>query len=676
MKKTSKAKYALLSVGLAAALAFTAFVPVACSCTPIEAPEFEIKKIIDFADGANTDVFFASDGWNNGGSFNVEWDASAVTYEDDVAKLSVIEAPESATKPYYGAELRSAKWYHYGYYSVSMKPSNVPGSVSTFFTYTGPSELGADGEANPWDEIDIEFLGTDTTRVQFNYYVDGNNTKKGHEKWYDLGFDASEAFHTYGFLWEKDRITWYVDNEPVYQVEREDSAEGIPETPSRIMMSHWVVNEDGEKWAGAAYDGSATESVYQWVGCTSEPQDPYVEETPEVPAGDVTFTAGEDIGLTFVNSDNVGNPYTIDQPEDKKSAEVTYTEIGQTYANLVAAVADEDEGKNAYGMTLTNNGEAAVNVRVDVRDTVNIVSDSSGVTYPETPRHSCLNTNAFYREAGTEEWTSATTDNSWGGSTFVFEAGKTYELIVVYDTETFTCQDIVLTGEYSVSDITIFIDSHVANGPYSGDVKIEHINFGTATVTEGEEPETPVEPPVTTVNIEQGATYQVNPIEDAATVAFENYTGNTSDGTYTVEKGADNKSATITYTKDGVLSSWKNAAVDYAPEAGTNVFVVKIKNNGDVTANVRINMMTYSPEQATLNAGATQDGVGVLTDIEYGGSFFTVNAGATITAVVYYTGAPTQVQFMIDSHVSDLETVSGSITISDFAFGTATPVKA
>lgn len=51
MKKTSKAKYALLSVGLAAALAFTAFVPVACSCTPIEAPEFEIKKIIDFADG-------------------------------------------------------------------------------------------------------------------------------------------------------------------------------------------------------------------------------------------------------------------------------------------------------------------------------------------------------------------------------------------------------------------------------------------------------------------------------------------------------------------------------------------------------------------------------------------------------------------------------------------------
>lgn len=663
MKKTSKAKYALLSVGLAAALAFTAFVPVACSCTPIEAPEFEIKKIIDFADGANTDVFFASDGWNNGGSFNVEWDASAVTYEDDVAKLSVIEAPESATKPYYGAELRSAKWYHYGYYSVSMKPSNVPGSVSTFFTYTGPSELGADGEANPWDEIDIEFLGTDTTRVQFNYYVDGNNTKKGHEKWYDLGFDASEAFHTYGFLWEKDRITWYVDNEPVYQVEREDSAEGIPETPSRIMMSHWVVNEDGEKWAGAAYDGSATESVYQWVGCTSEPQDPYVEETPEVPAGDVTFTAGEDIGLTFVNSDNVGNPYTIDQPEDKKSAEVTYTEIGQTYANLVAAVADEDAGKNAYGMTLTNNGEAAVNVRVDVRDTVNIVSDSSGAGYDDgTPRHSCLNTNAFYREAGTEEWTSATTDNSWGGSTFVFEAGKTYELIVVYDTETFTCQDIVLTGEYSVSDITIFIDSHVANGPYSGDVKIEHINFGTATVTEGEEPETPELEPV----IEEGATYAANPLsgEDAVAMTF-------AASAYTVTAAADNKSMDVTYT--GVKgNAYAVVNAMYASEAGDNAFSFKVTNNGDAAVNLRVNLLNSG---ANVNVGATQDGVGVRTDMEWGGSFFTVDPDETITGVVYFGAEITEVQFMPDSSIGDETARSGNLSFSEYKFGAFEPVK-
>ena len=29
------------------------------------------------------------------------------------------------------------------------------------------------GERNPHDEIDIEFLGKDTTHVQFNFFVDG-----------------------------------------------------------------------------------------------------------------------------------------------------------------------------------------------------------------------------------------------------------------------------------------------------------------------------------------------------------------------------------------------------------------------------------------------------------------------------------------------------------------------
>lgn len=67
-----------------------------------------------------------------------------------------------------------------------MQPISNPGVVSSFFTYTGPSDN------NPWDEIDIEFLGKDTTKVQFNYYTNGVG---GHEFLYDLGFDASESYH-------------------------------------------------------------------------------------------------------------------------------------------------------------------------------------------------------------------------------------------------------------------------------------------------------------------------------------------------------------------------------------------------------------------------------------------------------------------------------------------------
>lgn len=35
--------------------------------------------------------------------------------------------------------------------------------------------------------------------MQFNYFTDSRGS---HEFLYDLGFDASEEFHTYGFDWQ------------------------------------------------------------------------------------------------------------------------------------------------------------------------------------------------------------------------------------------------------------------------------------------------------------------------------------------------------------------------------------------------------------------------------------------------------------------------------------------
>lgn len=106
-----------------------------------------------------------------------------------------------------------------------MKPIKNDGVVSSFFTYTGPSDN------NPWDEIDIEFLGKDTKKVQFNYFTNGIGS---HEFIYDLGFDAREEFHVYDFEWRKDSITWYVDGAVVHTV-----TEDIPSTSAKIMMNVW-----------------------------------------------------------------------------------------------------------------------------------------------------------------------------------------------------------------------------------------------------------------------------------------------------------------------------------------------------------------------------------------------------------------------------------------------------
>lgn len=187
-----------------------------------------------------SDKFEFSDGWSNGSMFNCTWRRSNGKIYDGTMKLIIDSDGEGIVPPYSGAEFRSRDFYGYGMYEVVMKPIKNDGVVSSFFTYTGPSDN------NPWDEIDIEFLGKDTTKVQFNYFTDG---KGNHEYLYDLGFDASEDFHTYGFDWQADGITWYVDGEAVYTAE-----ENLPSTPSKIMMNVWPgTGVDG--WLNA-FDGT------------------------------------------------------------------------------------------------------------------------------------------------------------------------------------------------------------------------------------------------------------------------------------------------------------------------------------------------------------------------------------------------------------------------------------
>ncbi|MCM1507788.1 MAG: glycoside hydrolase family 16 protein [Ruminococcus flavefaciens] len=202
----------------------------------------------DFSKGGSS-LFYASDGWTNGGVFDCGWYKENTSFDDGVLNLTIDE-DKSRKYNYSGAEYRSADFYGYGYYETSMKPIKNDGVVSSFFTYTGETDN------NPWDEIDIEFLGKDTTQVQFNYYTDGTG---GHEYMYDLGFDASEGFHTYGFDWQKDHITWYVDGKEVYT-----ATENIPSTAGKIMVNAWN-GTDVDEWLNAFDGKTPLTASYQWI---------------------------------------------------------------------------------------------------------------------------------------------------------------------------------------------------------------------------------------------------------------------------------------------------------------------------------------------------------------------------------------------------------------------------
>ena len=201
-------------------------------------------KIAAFSDGA-PDGFWARNDRGNGPPFNCSFMRSNAVINDGLLTLSLTNSGNG----YVGAEYRSHEKFGFGYYSVSMKAAKCPGVISSFFTYTGW----------PWDEIDIEFLGDDTTKVQFNYYTNGVG---GHEYVYRLGFDASEDFHEYGFDWQPDSITWYVDGRAVYR-----ATSDIPSQAGQIMMNIWNVADTNANWAGK-FDGSLlpVNAQYQWIG--------------------------------------------------------------------------------------------------------------------------------------------------------------------------------------------------------------------------------------------------------------------------------------------------------------------------------------------------------------------------------------------------------------------------
>ncbi|MBR0485260.1 MAG: glycoside hydrolase family 16 protein, partial [Oscillospiraceae bacterium] len=206
------------------------------------------STVADFRKG-ETPVFFASDGWTNGSCFDCWWYKENTDVKDGYLSLTIDKDRENKGM-YSGAEYRTNDFYSYGYYETSMQAIKNDGVVSSFFTYTGPSDN------NPWDEIDIEVLGKDTTKVQFNYYTNGVGN---HEYMYDLGFDASEGFHTYGFDWQPDHIAWFVDGKEVYR-----ATSNIPSTPGKIMMNTWP-GTGVDAWLNPFNGNTPLTARYQWV---------------------------------------------------------------------------------------------------------------------------------------------------------------------------------------------------------------------------------------------------------------------------------------------------------------------------------------------------------------------------------------------------------------------------
>lgn len=168
--------------------------------------------------------------------------------------LKFAPAQDGASKPFFGAEGQRGGAHHYGDYETVMQAGRGSGTISAFFTYTGPYFK------DPHDEIDIEILGKDPTKIYLNLFVGG---KQMPGKWLPLGFDSSTSFNLYRFEWREDRITWFVNGRQILQVTAAETA--IPQTPGKLFVSLWGGAPWQSAWSGALAPATRTEARFACV---------------------------------------------------------------------------------------------------------------------------------------------------------------------------------------------------------------------------------------------------------------------------------------------------------------------------------------------------------------------------------------------------------------------------
>ena len=170
--------------------------------------------------------WFVSDGWNNGDHQNCDWSADRVEVADGALRLSFAADP-TPDRQYRCGELQSRALYGPGTFEVRMRAPAGSGMVAAFFTYGGPPH----GPTH--DEIDVELLLKDPSGVQFNTYREGQG---GNERVVSLSPPADAAFHDYAFVWEPDRVTFFVDGEQRHRIEGPGA---VPAKPGKIFLSLW-----------------------------------------------------------------------------------------------------------------------------------------------------------------------------------------------------------------------------------------------------------------------------------------------------------------------------------------------------------------------------------------------------------------------------------------------------
>ncbi|MBN9886272.1 family 16 glycosylhydrolase [Salipiger abyssi] len=170
--------------------------------------------------------WYISNGWSNGDHQNCTWSRRAIALEQGGGlRVRYMPASEALPEALCG-ELQTRMWFLYGTFEARLRGDLGSGRNAAFFAYTGPVH------GQPHDEIDFEMLTRESGLMWLNRYVAGNDFGEGKESDFEPG--AEEGYVDLAFVWEPDRLRWYINGEL-----RREETRGIPSHPMKIYFSHW-----------------------------------------------------------------------------------------------------------------------------------------------------------------------------------------------------------------------------------------------------------------------------------------------------------------------------------------------------------------------------------------------------------------------------------------------------
>jgi beta-glucanase (GH16 family) len=277
----------LVAGTLAAGLVVVIFSEAIAARRPPSAP-VPLPSFVDELSSYDTGRWMKADRWTNGSPFDNAWRADHVTHDAAASRMTItLDNRAYLGEPYSSGEYRTKGFYGYGCYEARFKPINEPGVVTSFFTFAGPYDNGGNGRHN---EIDIEFVGKDTNRIQFNFWTNDDTYSSHNEYSVRYDTDFSQQAHNFGFRWTESGIEWYVDGNLVYVVDSK-----VVKTPKaseslhKIMMNVWPVDATAADWAGVfTYPGTPLKAQYEWVRYDSATQCSF---TSPAQAAQLTYTS-------------------------------------------------------------------------------------------------------------------------------------------------------------------------------------------------------------------------------------------------------------------------------------------------------------------------------------------------------------------------------------------------